>query len=72
MLRFILVIILIAVLFRLSQQNVYIGFGIYLSLVIVFMMYTVNNVDHEEIEFEREMLRTPNNRRKYYTLINSI
>lgn len=72
MLRFVLAIILIAVFIRISQKNVYIGFALYSSIILIFILYTINSVDHEEIELEREMLRTPYNRRRYYTIINSI
>ena len=35
------------------------------------MIYTINLVDEEDIRYEREMLKTPEGRRRYYQLINS-
>ena len=71
MLRFTLAVLLIAVLLKITQDNAYIGFGIYLFLVVSFMIYTINVVDGEKIDFERNMLRSPTNRKKYYYMLNT-
>lgn len=75
MLRFILAVVLIAVLLKVTQENAYIGFGIYLFLSVVFMIYTVNTVNmtdcDEKIDLERKMLRSPSSRKKYFNMLNS-
>lgn len=71
MLRFILAIMLLAVIFKISQDNPYIGFGIWLFMAVTFMAYTINSVDYEDVKYERELLRTIEGRRKYYHIINS-
>ena len=71
MLRFILAVLLIAVLLKITQDNAYVGFGIYLLLSVSFMIYTINDVDCDEIEFERKMLRSPSTRKKYYYMLNT-
>lgn len=71
MLRFILLVMIMAVLLKVSQDNAYIGFGIYLFLSISFMIYTINSVDYEEINFERKMLNSPAARKRYYYMLNS-
>jgi hypothetical protein len=63
---------LIAVLLKITQENAYIGFGLYLLLSVSFMIYTINIVDCEELEFQRKMLKTPKSRKKYYYMLNSI
>jgi len=54
-----------------SQDNAYVGFGIYLFLSVAFMIYTINAVDCEEVEFERRMLKSPRMRKKYYYMLNA-
>ena len=71
MLRFLLAVMLIAVLLKIGQDNAYIGFGAWLFLALAFMIYTTNSVDCEDIEYERKMLRTSKGRRQYYRMINS-
>lgn len=71
MLRFILAVLLIAVLLKITQDNAYVGFGVYLFLSVAFMIYTINDVDCEEIEFERKMLRSPATRKRYYYMLNT-
>lgn len=71
MLRFLLIIVLMCIIFKVSQYNVYIGFGIYLFLAASFMAYTSNTVDQEYNDYERELLRTKEGRDKYYYIINS-
>ena len=71
MLRFILAILLMMVLFKITQDNAYIGFGLWLFMAVTFMTYTINSVDCEDVEFERELLKTPEGRRRYYEIINS-
>lgn len=64
-------ILVMAVLFKVTQENAYVGFGLWFSLAIMFMIHTLNEVDCEDVEFERDMLRTKKGRQKYYYLINS-
>jgi hypothetical protein len=75
MLRFILAVVLMAVLLKVTQENAYIGFGIYLFLAVAFMIYTINTVNtldcDETTKIEREMLRSPSSRRKFYYMLNS-
>ena len=71
MLRFILIIMILIVLFRVGQENPYVGFGLYMFIAVSFVLYSNNMVESEELEFEREMLKTPEGRRTYYELINS-
>ena len=70
-LRFMLIIIIILILLKVGQQNPYIGFGLYLALVVSFTVYTNSQVEHDDLEFVKEMLKTPEGRRKYYKIINS-
>jgi hypothetical protein len=70
-LRFILLIMIMIVLLRVGQDNPYIGFSLYLFLSVSFVLYTNNVVECEDLKFEREMLKTPEGRRRYYELINS-
>lgn len=71
MLRFILAIIMIIVLLKITEDNAYIGFGLWLFLAVTFMIYTINNIDCKDVNFERKMLSTADGRRKYYKLINA-
>jgi hypothetical protein len=64
-------LLMIAILIELARQNAYIGFGVYLFIVLLFAVFTINEIDKEDIEFERRMLRNKRNRRLYYNLINS-
>jgi len=59
------------VLLRVGQENPYVGFSLYLFLAVSFVLYANNAVECEDIEFERNMLKTPEGRRRYYKLINS-
>lgn len=75
MLRFILAVVLIAVLLKVTQDNAYLGFGLYLFLAVVFMIYTINTVNmldcDKSTDLERKILRSPIERKKYYYMINS-
>ena len=71
MLRFILAIMIIAVIFKVSQDNLYVGFGIYMFMAVAFMIYTINAVECDDVEYQRKMLRTKEGRKKYYYIINS-
>jgi hypothetical protein len=74
MLRFILAVVLIAVILKATQDNPYIGFGLYLFLIVAFMIHTINTVniiECDDTEFERKMLRTPESRKQYYYMLNS-
>jgi hypothetical protein len=59
------------VLLRVGQENPYVGFGLYLFITVSFVMYTNNMAECEDLKFERNMLKTPEGRRRYYELINS-
>jgi len=59
------------VLLRVGQDNPYVGFGLYLFLTVSFIMYTNNMVEYDDMAFERNLLKTPEGRRRYYQLINS-
>jgi hypothetical protein len=50
MLRFILILLIIASLLKIAQENAYISFGIYLLIYVTFMIYTINSVDCEDID----------------------
>ena len=71
MLRFVLAIVIMAVLLKLTHENPYVGFGIWLFLSVFFMIHTMNTVNCKDNEFEKRMLRTAENRRRYYEMINS-
>ena len=74
MLRFILAVVLIAVILKATQDNAYIGFGLYLFLIVAFMIHTINTVniiECDDTEFERKMLKTPESRKQYYYMLNS-
>jgi hypothetical protein len=70
MLRFILAVVLIAVLLNITRSNPYVGFGLYLVLATAFMIYAINTVDCEEIEERRRLLEDPRTAGKYYYTIN--
>lgn len=71
MLRFILAIILIVIIFKISQENVYVSFSICVALALMFMFHTNNIIEHDDIQFERDMLKTSKGRQKYYNIIYS-
>ena len=62
---------LLIVILKVGQENAYVGFSIYLFLAVSFVTYTNNNVECDDLKFEREMLKTVEGRRRYYQLINS-
>ena len=70
-LRFILAVLLCMVIFKIGQDNPQLSFGLWLFIALSFMFYTINSVDCEQIEIERELLKTPQGRRQYYRIINS-
>lgn len=69
MLRFILALIIIIVIFTIAQENTYVGFGILLAFYFMFINYTINIVDRDDIIFERNLLKTPEGRHTYYNLV---
>ena len=71
MLRFILAIMLMTVIFKVTQDNAYIGFSILVTLALMFMVHTNNIVDYDDVRFERDMLKTPEGRWRYYNMIYS-
>lgn len=71
MLRFILALTVITAIFRVSQDNPYVGFGILLTFALMFAIYTIDMVEHEDIIFERNLLKTPDGRKIYYDIIHS-
>jgi hypothetical protein len=62
---------ILSVILKVSQENAYIGFSIYLFLAVTFVTYINNNVECSDLKFERDMLRTPEGRKQYYHIINS-
>jgi hypothetical protein len=71
MIRFILAIMILVVLLKVTQDNPYVGFGIWMVLAVSFLVYTVNMIDCDDVEYEQHMLKTKEGRRKYYYLINA-
>ena len=71
MLRFILAVMVMAVIFKVSQDNVYIGFSVLATLALMFIVHTNNIVDYDDVQFERDMLKTPEGRQRYYDIIYS-
>ena len=71
MLQFILAVILVGILFKVAQEDYCIGFGIYALLAVGFMIYTNNKVEYEDTQYQRDLLKTADGRRKYYYIINS-
>lgn len=71
MLRFILIVMIMIVLLTVGQKNPYMGFSLYLVLAMSFVFYTNNLVECEDLEYEREMLKTPEGRQKYYRILNA-
>ena len=70
MLRFILIVVLIAVLLKITQSDPYVGFGLYMVLATAYMIYAINMVDCEEIEERKRLLDDPETAGKYYHSIN--
>ena len=62
MIKFILSVILIAILLKIAQKNAYISFGIYLFTAICFFVYTINIVDTEEVVIKKK---------RFYNIVNS-
>ena len=71
MLRFILILSLIAVLLKIGKDNPYIGFSIYLFAVFCFIVYTINIVNEDEKKIKTNIDKTLNERKKYYGGMNS-
>ena len=71
MLRFILALLLMTVIFKITQDNAYIGFSILIALAFMFIVYANNVVDYDDVRFERDMLKTPEGRWRYYNIIHS-
>lgn len=71
MLRFILCMLLVAVLLKITQTDPYVGFGLYLTLGVSFMVYSLNRVDCEDLEERNRLLKNPDTARYYYQVINS-
>jgi len=69
MLRFILALMIMTVIFKVTQDNSYIGFSILLTLSFMFVVYANNIVEYDDVQFERDMLKTPEGRWKYYNII---
>jgi hypothetical protein len=57
------------VIFKVTQDNSYIGFSILLTLSFMFVVYANNIVEYDDVQFERDMLKTPEGRWKYYNII---
>jgi hypothetical protein len=59
------------VIFKPSQDNPYLGFGMYLLLLVGFMMYANNKVEcDEELEYEYRKNSRIRMKDDYYYLIN--
>ena len=71
MLRFILAVLLIGALLKISQDNAYMGFGIYLFLFIVFMIYTIDTIDSDALDFQKNMSNSPKKSKIYYYALNT-
>lgn len=71
MLRFILILMIMVVLLSVGQDNPYVAFSLYLFMVVSFVIYTNNIAECEDLEFERELLKTPEGRQKYYLILNA-
>lgn len=70
MLRFILIVVLIAVLLKITQSDPYVGFGLYMVLATAYMIYAINMVDCDEIEERKKLVNDPSTASKYYHSIN--
>lgn len=62
---------IVIVLIRITLDNPYIGFSLYLFMTVGFMIYTNNNIECDAVKEQRNMLKTPVGRKKYYDIINS-
>jgi hypothetical protein len=71
MLRFILIVMLLIVIVKVSQDNPYIGFGMYFALSAGFMIYTLNIVDKDEIELRIKKSKIRGRSHDKYDIINS-
>lgn len=71
MLRFILMVVLLAVIFKVSQNNPYLGFGIYFGLSVTFMIYSLNSVacDKNLSTINKQMRKIKRKRHAY--IVNS-
>ena len=71
MLRFILILISIAVILKIGKNNPYIGFTIYLFSILCFIIYTINIVNKDEKKIKTNIEETLNKRKIYYDKMNS-
>jgi len=71
MLRFILALLIILVLLKVSQSNPQMGFGLYFLLALSFTIYTIDIVDRDDVEHERNVLRSTKRRQLFFQTINS-
>ena len=71
MLRFILIVMLLVVITKVSQDNPYIGFGIYFALYVGFMIYTLNIVDKSESNLRISKQKIKSNYDAYFSKINT-
>ena len=69
MLTFILIIIIIAILLKVTQNNPYIGLGMWIFLATVLLIHVFNDINRVNIEDERKLLKTHTGRRIYYNAI---
>jgi hypothetical protein len=69
MLRFILAVMILIVMFKITQDNAYVGFGLILTGMIGFITMTNWEVDSnpQTSELDEEIDRNPT----YYQIINS-
>jgi hypothetical protein len=71
MLGILLASIAVAILFKITQENVYAGFGITLIFVLSFMIRTFRDIDNDDIKMKKQKMLTPEGRKKYYQHIDS-
>lgn len=71
MLRFIFIIMILVVIMKISQDNPYVGFGMYFFLSVGFMYYTINIVDRDEEELRAKRRKSAAIYDNYYYTINS-
>jgi hypothetical protein len=57
--------------FRVAQDNSYIGFSVLVTFAFMFVVYTNNMIDVEDVRYKRDMLKTPEGRWRYYNIIHS-
>ncbi len=70
MFTFILIILIIVLLLKVTQNDPYIGLGMWLFLAAVVLIHIFSDINRTKIEDERKLLKTCKGRRLYYHSIN--